>query len=73
MSIRGVSIKLENPHLVYFTGSLVTGTFNFTVTSPTHSAGVCVQLAGEGKTRVRVAGKKTGINPHKSHQQVYYI
>ena len=52
MVIRGLSVKLDNPHSVYFTGGTVTGTLNFTCTEPTHSEGVCVQLAGECKTRV---------------------
>ena len=53
MAIRGMCVKLDNPHLVYFTGGTVTGTLNFTCTAPAHSSGVCVQLAGECKTRTR--------------------
>ena len=53
MTIRGLCVKLDNPHLVYFAGGTVTGTLNFTCTAPVHSSGVCVQLAGECKTRTR--------------------
>lgn len=48
----GTKLHLDNPHLVYFEGGVITGTFTFTLTKhPINCQVVTVALYGECKAR----------------------